>query len=292
LRGIDPITVAAERGGIVESRHRVHAVAVHHGQVVEAYGDPDLVTFMRSAAKPLQALPLALAAPDLPEEEIAIASASHEARADQLRAAGSLLARAGRIEDDLECGPENGSKLRHNCSGKHAGMLLLCRLRGWPHEGYRLPEHPLQQEILALVAEAVDHEPDRIPTAVDGCGVVTFGLPLHAMALAFSRLATGQLDGAGRVVEAMLRRPELVGGPDASDTSVMRARAGAIAKRGAEGLLSVGLQDGTGVALKVEDGSNRAVLPAAGLFLGIPALAEIPLENSRRDVIGMLKAVL
>jgi L-asparaginase II len=286
---VDAITVAAERGGTVESRHRVHAVAVHHGEVVEAYGDPDLVTFMRSAAKPLQALPLALAAPDLPEEELAIACASHEARPEQLRAAGSLLARAGRVEEDLECGPEKGSRLRHNCSGKHAGMLLLCRLRGWPHEGYRLADHPLQQGMLTLVAEASGHEADRTPIAVDGCGVVTFALPLRAMATTFSRLATGQLDGAGRVVEAMLRHPELVGGPEASDTRVMRERAGAIAKRGAEGVLCVGLQDGTGIALKVEDGSNRAVLPAAGLFLGISAEAERPITNSRGEVVGSLK---
>jgi L-asparaginase II len=283
---LDALSVAVERGGIVESTHRVHAIAVHHGQVVDASGDPDLVTFLRSAAKPLQALPLAEAAPDLPEEELAIACASHEARPDQLRLAGSLLARAGRVEEELACGPVDGSRLHHNCSGKHAGMLLLCRLRGWEHPGYRLPEHPLQAELLDLVAGAADADAGTLPTAVDGCGVVTFALSLQAMALAFSRLVTGQLDGSGRVLEAMLRHPELVGGPEASDTRVMLERPGAIAKRGAEGVLCVGLPDGTGIAVKVEDGSNRAVLPAVGSFLGIEALAEIPIENSLGEEIG------
>jgi L-asparaginase II len=283
---MDPLTVAVERGGIVESTHRVHAVSVHHGEIVDAHGDPDLVTFMRSAAKPLQALPLAEAAPELPEQELAIACASHEARPEQLQAAGSLLARAGRVEDDLACGPVEGSRLRHNCSGKHAGMLLLCRLNGWPHAEYWLLEHPLQQTNLELVAEATDLEVDRIGVARDGCGVVTFAVPLRAMALAFSRLATGQLDGAGRVLEAMLRHPELVGGPEASDTRVMQAHPGAVAKCGAEGILCVGLPDGTGLALKAEDGAHRAVYPAAGHLLGIEALAETPLENSRGELTG------
>jgi L-asparaginase II len=286
MANMDAIRVAVERGGILESWHRVHAVAVHHGEVVDASGDPNLVTFMRSAAKPLQALPLADAAADLPEDELAIACASHEARPEQLRVAGSLLARAGRVEEDLECGPVNGSRLRHNCSGKHAGMLLLCRLRGWEHAGYRLPEHPLQAELLELVSRAGDADATTLPTAVDGCGVVTFALPLRAMALAFSRLATGQLDGAGRVLEAMLRHPDLVGGPEASDTRVMLERPGAIAKRGAEGVLCVGLPDGTGIAVKVEDGSNRAVTPAVGAFLGISELAEIPIENSLGEEVG------
>jgi L-asparaginase II len=286
MANMDAIRVAVERGGTLESWHRVHAVAVHHGEVVDASGDPNLVTFMRSAAKPLQALPLADAAADLPEDELAIACASHEARPEQLRVAGSLLARAGRVEEDLECGPVNGSRLRHNCSGKHAGMLLLCRLRGWEHAGYRLPEHPLQAELLELVSRAGDADATTLPTAVDGCGVVTFALPLRAMALAFSRLATGQLDGAGRVLEAMLRHPDLVGGPEASDTRVMLERPGAIAKRGAEGVLCVGLPDGTGIAVKVEDGSNRAVTPAVGAFLGTSELAEIPIENSLGEEVG------
>ena len=156
---MDTISVAVTRGDIVESRHRVHAVVVRDGEVAESWGDPDLVAYVRSAAKPLQALPLVPY--DLPSEELAIACASHDALPDQLVAVRALLERAGATTDDLECGAEHGSRLRHNCSGKHAGFLYLCRQRGWDTEGYRLPEHPLQQEILALVSGLVGREPRR-----------------------------------------------------------------------------------------------------------------------------------
>src|SRR5687767_10451380 len=129
-----PISVLVRRGGTVESVHRVHAAAVRGGDLAASAGDPDLVTFMRSSAKPLQALPLARAYPELAEHELAIACASHLADREQLAAAESLLARAHAREYDLECGPEGEPprRLNHNCSGKHAGMLAVCRARGWP----------------------------------------------------------------------------------------------------------------------------------------------------------------
>ena len=141
----------------MESRHLVHAVVVRDGEVAQAWGDPDVVSFVRSAAKPLQALPLVPF--ELPDDEPAIACASHEALPEQLVAVRALLARAGAATEDLECGAEHGSKLRHNCSGKHAGFLFLARRRGWPSEGYHLPEHPLQQNVRELVAAAVGRTP-------------------------------------------------------------------------------------------------------------------------------------
>ena len=283
---MEAITIDVTRGDLVESRHRVHAVAVRDGRIVEAAGDPGFVTFMRSAAKPLQALPLALEHPELSGEELAIACASHEAREEQLAAVRALLARANGREDELECGPANGSRLRHNCSGKHAGMLLRTRAHGWPLPGYRLREHPLQRELLELVAGAAGLPPADVDTATDGCGVVTFGLPLWRMAHAFARLATGDLGGADAVLDAMRSRPELVGGPEANDSNVMRELTGAVGKRGAEGLLCLGLPDGAGVALKVEDGANRAVGPAAGRFLGVQTLVEAAVFNSRGERVG------
>jgi L-asparaginase len=283
---VDAINVAVTRGPLVESRHRVHAVVVRGGEVAEAWGDPGLVAFVRSAAKPLQALPLVPYG--LPEEELAIACASHEARPDQLVAVRALLERAGVSADDLECGAQHGSRLRHNCSGKHAGFLYLSRARGWKTEGYRLPDHPVQQEILALVAAATGRPAAEIPMAVDGCGVPTFALSLTEMALLFAGFAAGVPAGIGTVVAAMTARPELVGGPQAVDTLVMRALPGAVAKRGAEGLLCAGLPDGSGLALKVEDGANRAAYAAAGTVLGIQELAERPLRSSRGEVVGTI----
>jgi L-asparaginase len=282
---VDAINVAVTRGSLVESRHRVHAVVVRDGQVAESWGDPDVVSFVRSAAKPLQVLPLVPYG--LPEEELAIACASHEALPEQLVAVRALLERAGVSADDLECGAEHGSRLRHNCSGKHAGFLFLARQRGWPTEGYRLPDHPVQQGVHALVGEVVGRDPEP---AVDGCGVPTFGLSLTEMARVFAGLVRGEPAGADTVVTAMTSHPQLIGGPGAVDTLVMRALPGSVAKRGAEGVLCVGLPDGAGVALKVDDGANRAGYSAAGLVLGIPELQERPVRNSRGETVGTISA--
>jgi L-asparaginase II len=281
---VDPITVAVERGGVVESRHRVHAVRVEGDKVREFWGDPELVTFMRSAAKPLQALPLVAAYERLSAEETAIACASHDAAPEQLDAVKLLLARSWSSEDDLECGPVDGSRLRHNCSGKHAGMLAVCAARDWPREGYRLESHPLQQEIRAIVEEAAQVK--DAPAAVDGCGVVTFALPLRTMAKAFARLGGRDLPGSDRITAAMVANPELVEGPGRTATEVMKALPGLVAKGGAEGLLCVGYPDGVGFALKAEDGGTRALGPAAARLFDIPALAETPVTNSREEVVG------
>jgi L-asparaginase II len=288
-----PISVLVRRGGAVESVHRVHAAAMREGELAAGAGNPELVTFMRSSAKPLQALPLARAYPDLPAYELAIACASHVADPDQLAAAQSLLARAHAREDDLECGQEGDPprRINHNCSGKHAGMLAVCRARGWPIRGYRLADHPLQRELHAEL-EAAAGVPVTT-TAVDGCGVVTFALSLRAMAGAFARLET--LDAGDRVAAAMRARPELIRGGRAGDTMLMRALPGWIAKGGAEGLICAA-GEGLGVALKAEDGAARALRPALTAFLGRlghdvpPDFGVVSIENSRGDPVGELIA--
>jgi L-asparaginase II len=285
-----PLSVVVERGGVVEATHRVHAVAVRDGRVVEAAGDAELVTHMRSVAKPFLSLPLSRDYDDVTDAELAIASGSHDALPDQLDVVQELLGRSGSTEAELECGVERGSKLAHPCSGKHAGMLLRAKRQGWPLPGYRLPDHPMQREAAACVAEAAGVATSELREGVDGCGVVSFAMSLRAHAHAFARLARRELEGSERVVAAMLARPELVGGPDASDTALMRAHPGALAKRGREGLLCIALADGTGVAVKVADGSDRAAAPAAARFLGLLELAAFQLFNSRGDVVGHISA--
>jgi L-asparaginase II len=275
---------------VTESRHLVHAVAVQDGRVVEAAGDPGLVCFLRSSAKPLQALPLARAYDDLDPSELAIASASHLALPEQLEAVRLLLVRAGATEDDLECGAEP-TRIEHNCSGKHAGMLALCRVRGWPFAGYRLAGHPVQEGCRAEVAAAAGVT--ELPTAIDGCGVLTFALTLERMAHAFARLEA--LDAGAAVAAAMRAHPELVRGPGAPDTVLMQSLPGWTAKGGAEALLCAASPDGLGVVVKVDDGGSRAVGPAAAAFLarlgnGLPELASIPLRNSRNEVVGAVEA--
>jgi L-asparaginase II len=288
-----PIVVEVTRGDMVEARHVVHAVAVSNGEIVEAAGDPGLVAFFRSSAKPIQALPVVRARPDLDDAEIAIACASHLAREEQLAPVRSLLAKAGATEDDLECGPEP-TRIGHNCSGKHAALIALCRARGWPASGYRLPDHPCQLELLAEVAAAAEVDSDAIPTAVDGCGIVTYALPLERMAHAFSRL--GLLEGGARVAEAMRAHPDLIRGPLAADSILMRVVPGWIAKGGAEGLLCAAGPDGLGVALKIEDGATRAARTATAAFLGrlgieTGELGEVEVRNSRDEVVGELRLV-
>src|ERR671934_558892 len=158
FRAVDPIVVTVRRAGVVEARHRIHAVAVENGAVVAEAGDASLVAFMRSSSKPLQAIPAARARDDLDERDLAIASASHLAEDAQVAAVRALLAKAPAEEDELECGAEGNppSPLNHNCSGKHAGMLALGRANGWPSAGYRLADHPVQQQMLAVHAEAAD----------------------------------------------------------------------------------------------------------------------------------------
>ncbi len=259
---------------------------------MEVAGDAHLLTGFRSSAKPIQALPAIRARPDLEEVEVAIACASHLARPEQLDAVRSLLAKAPAGEDELECGAEP-TLLEHNCSGKHAAMLALCRAEGWESSGYRLLEHPCQQAMLAEVASAADVDAEAIPVGIDGCGVPTFGLTLERMAYVFSRLE--RLEGGAPAVEAMRRYPELIRGPGSADTELMRALPGWAAKGGAEALLCATSPDGLGIAVKVEDGSGRAVRSAVAAFLGRlgldpGAIGRAPLENSHGEIVGELRA--
>jgi L-asparaginase II len=286
----EPIVVEVRRSGVVEAAHRVHAVAVRSGEVVAAAGDPSLTCFMRSSSKPLQALPLVRARDDLSDDELAIACASHRDTPEQCEAVRRLLARAEATEEDLELGLQEGrppQRIHHNCSGKHAGMLALCRARGWPTKGYHLPEHPVQRACHEAHAEAAEAEPEE--AASDGCGVVTFALPLERMAHAYSRLEV--LPGGAGIAAAMRAHPDLVGGPDGADFYLMRAAPGWFAKGGAEGLVCAAGPDGIGVALKAEDGSGRGHGPALAAFLrqlgfDLAELAEVPVLNSRGERVG------
>jgi L-asparaginase II len=286
-----PIHVEVTRGNVVEAVHTVHAVAMRDGRIVAEAGDPRLLTYLRSSAKPIQALPLVRARPDLDDREIAIACASHLVSPEQIDAVRTLLAAAPASEDELETGPEP-TRIAHNCSGKHAGFLAVCRARGLTTPGYRFLDHPLQQEVLAEVAAAAEVDPASIPVAVDGCGVPTFALPLDRCAHAFGRLPL--LEGGPRVIGAMRSHPEMLRGPVAADSMTIRELDGWAAKGGAEGLFCASSGDGLGVALKVEDGAFRAIRPALAAFLewlGFDPgeLGFVTVENSHGETVGELR---
>jgi L-asparaginase len=254
-----------------------------------AAGDPQFVAFFRSSAKPLQALPVVRARPDLDDEEIALVCASHQASPEQVAVVRRILAAAPATEDDLECGAEG---IDHNCSGKHAGFLALCRARGWPLDGYRFGEHPCQNEMTREIADAAEVDIATMVTGTDGCGVPTFALSLEQMANAFVGL--GRRDGGERVVRAMRAHPDLLRGPVASDALLIKTLDGWVAKGGAEGLFCAASADGLGLALKVVDGSFRAIQPAVAhvltrLGFDPGALGRNEVRNSHGEQVGELR---
>jgi L-asparaginase II len=273
---VDPLRVVVRRGDVAEAVHLVHVASTGgmlHGE--------DIVSYLRSSAKPIQAIPLADAYDDLDDDELAIACASHQAEPAQLDAVRKLLARAGATVNDLECGPQEGrpeGKLGHNCSGKHAGFLAVCKEKGWAFDGYRLPAHPIQRRIRELLGIG------PMPCAIDGCGIPTYALPLTAQAALLTRTPA-------RIADAMRARPDLVGGDGADDTALMRLLPGWIAKRGAEGLLCAAAPDGRGFAFKVADGNGCALRPALAAVLGIEGLARVELKNSRGEPVGFIELV-
>ncbi|MCX5941173.1 MAG: asparaginase, partial [Cyanobium sp. LacPavin_0818_WC50_MAG_67_9] len=242
--GVPPLEVRLLRNGIVESRHRVHAVVCDgRGRVLMRAGDPQQLSFVRSALKPFQATVfVGSGAADhcnCGERGLAIACASHAGTAMHAREAFKLLWGAEIEAEQLQCPvPECGSSpLEHNCSGKHAAFLATCRQLGWSRESYLQKEHPLQQEVLKRVGDLLALPPAELLTARDDCGAPTLQLQLAQMALLYAHLGAGSQADLERLSRAMLAHPELVAGEGRFDTELMRRGHGQVlSKGGAEGI--------------------------------------------------------
>lgn len=299
------------RGPIVESRHRGHVAAVDgEGRLVAHLGEPGTVTYLRSSAKPFQAVPLLTSGAaerfGLTEAELAIACGSHSGEDLHVETVARLLEKLGLDESLLKCGVhepfdrataerlrargETPGVLRNNCSGKHTGMLALALHLGAPPELYDDPESPVQQSVLRAVAQFSGMNADEIALSTDGCGVPVFGLPVRAMALMYARLVappsgfdTETRAACARLTGAMNARPELVGGThERFDTKVMRAGRGLlVSKIGAEGVYTAGVMPcerwpkGLGLAFKIEDGEDRR----ARSTIAIEALRQLDVLN-------------
>lgn len=314
---------------MVECEHRGDiAVVSSRGRLVAASGDPRRVAYLRSSAKPLQAVAVVESgAADrfgIAPPELAVMCGSHRGRPEHVAAVEGILRKAGLSVADLQCGAHRPTDLsaadaltrageepravHNNCSGKHAGILLLTRHLGYDLAGYRDPAHPVQRRLLETVAAMAGIAADAIGLAIDGCGVPVFAMPLQAAALAFARLAdpTGlppaRAAAARRVVAAVQANPAMVSGPGGFDTVVMEELPGrALAKGGADGVQCLALSpEGWGVALKIDDGAARAAGPAALETLRqlgwedrsdkprLEALARPLLRNARSDEVGQV----
>jgi L-asparaginase II len=275
----------------VESFHHVAACAIDaRRNVVFSAGDIDAPVFLRSSAKPfIAATAIAAGARErfgLDPQEIAVMSASHTGQPFHVDAVRSILQKIGMDERALQCGahaPYNAaaaqalhdagiapSAVHNNCSGKHAGILALCKLIGADPATYLEVNNPAQQRILALCARLSDQRVEDFVLGVDGCGIPVYATPLRNAALSFMRLATlreiADEDAAAlRVVrEAMARHPEYVSGTDEFDTRMMLAGRGSlVCKGGAEGVHgSAFIEPETGLVCKVLDGTSRGRAPA------------------------------
>jgi L-asparaginase II len=276
--------VRVVRNGLQESEHEVHvAVADERGRLVGRAGDPARRVFARSSMKPIQAA-VSLSqmgdetARTLTDRHVALMCASHNGESVHVRVVRGLLAVAGLNESALRNPPgwpldreaarraREPSRIRHNCSGKHAGMVVATASAGWRLETYLRPSHPLQRRVLAAVRSSSGLE--AIDVGVDGCGVPVFGMPLSALATIFARLARpgrlGELEPhASRGVAAMRAHPYLVAGRKREDSAIMQAVPGLVVKTGAEAVIcAADAASGLGVAVKVADGGERAAPPA------------------------------
>jgi L-asparaginase II len=288
------------RGETAESVHRGHLVVMDGDKnIVASAGEPDTVTFFRSACKAFQALPfVASGGADrfgFTEDEIALACASHSGQPMHVTVAAGMLSKAGFAEGDLKCGThlpfdeaeskkllrsgERATALQNNCSGKHAAMLAFAKHIGADPASYDAIDHPVQQEILKTIAQFAEMPVGNIKLGIDGCAVPNFAMPVTAMARCFANLISPPASfednvkqACSAIVSGMTRYPQLIGGTDRLDTMIMEAAAGkVISKVGAEGVWLCGVLPnekyprGLAIALKIEDGDDKRARPVVAI---------------------------
>jgi L-asparaginase II len=269
----DPILVEVVRNGTVESVHHGRvAVTGPDGRLIRSLGAALAPMYPRSSSKPLQAVGLVRAGLDLPLDLLALVCASHSGEPFHVDAVRRILASAGLDETDLQTPPDwpadeqaahdviraGGEKtsITMNCSGKHAGMLATAALNGWPTKTYRDPDHPVQLAVLQTIDDLAGEQAGLL--AVDGCGAPLYAVSLYGLARSFGRIAAAAEGPEARVAEAIRSHPQNVSGTRRDELALHRAIPGLVGKAGAEAVYAVGLPDGTGVAIKISDGSPRA----------------------------------
>ena len=328
----NPILADVTRGGIVESCHTgAYAVIGFDGELIASAGDIGRPVFPRSAIKAFQCLPvIESGAADrfgFSDEEIALCCSSHNGEADHVRAARSILAKAGTSEAHYECGAhwpyeekalhgmiragEAALQVHNNCSGKHAGMLAVARALGAGSSGYIKVDHAVQRASAAVINALCDVDVDTLAMGIDGCSIPTWAIPLRNQALGFSRFASGAGLGAARsaaakrIIAACRAHPFMVAGSGRFCTRLMEALPRAFVKVGAEGVYCGCVPHaGIGIALKIDDGASRAAEVAMAKVLAgldvwtamerdvLRGLAGAELNNWRKVHVGDVKAAI
>ena len=285
----NPVLVNVTRGGVVESEHRGRICVVDiQGNVRLAMGDVETPIYGRSAVKIFQALPMALSGAieeyKLTPAEIAITCASHGGEPEHTKTVEGMLKKAGLSVDDLECGAHtpthkdsanklvaNGEKftaLHNNCSGKHAGMLLMAKSNGFHLKGYIEPDHPVQQTIMGTFESICEYSLENAPTDRDGCSVPTWAMPMTNLAFGFAKLSDPHsalpeetAQAVSKIMDSVTEEPFMIGGTNRCCTKIMEIlKNKAFVKYGAEAVYTASLPEyGLGIAIKIDDGSVRAV---------------------------------
>lgn len=289
----NPILAQVVRSGALDAVHRGRVAVVDPDGTVElALGDVTAASYPRSATKPLQVIAMLEAGLDVDGALLALASASHSGEDFHLRGVEQLLAGAGLGLDALQNTPDypldeesgiewilganRASSITQNCSGKHAAMLRTCVRAGWPTASYLDAEHPMQAAITAVV-ERYTGEPTHI--GIDGCGAPAHTMSVVALARVFGQIAASRDGAAHRLAEAMRAHPEYVSGTRRWEYRLHRAVPGLICKFGAEGCVGIGLPNGQGIAIKVDDGADRVLPVIAVEVLGSLGIRSEELTN-------------
>ncbi|MFE2979133.1 asparaginase [Streptomyces sp. NPDC059258] len=296
---VPPVLAEVVRSGFTEGHHRGSLVLLAaDGSVERAIGDPAAPVFPRSSNKPMQAAAILRGGLDLSGERLALAAASHSGEPFHLDLARKMLAEHGLSPADLQTPPDLPldpveaetylaagnvrERITMNCSGKHAAMLAVCVRNGWDTATYLAPDHPLQQLVGQVVAEAAGEPVAAVGT--DGCGAPLMAIGLTGLARAFRSFVLAEPGSAERrVADAMRAHPEYVAGTRRPDTWLMREVPGTLSKMGAEAVQAVALADGRALAFKIDDGSVRAlgpVLARALELLGVDAPVVVRIGRS------------
>ena len=268
-----PLQVKLIRGSNIESIHKVHAViSDKKGRVLMCSGNPEYKSFIRSALKPFQAIPFvssgAASKINNASRSIALSCGSHSGTKMHIREAFKILWEYDIDVKNLKCPKLIQSPLEHNCSGKHSAFLATCKKLNWPLESYLSYDHPLQKEIVRIVAELLDTPISNIKSERDDCGAPTLYMKLNEMAKLYALLSSSENAELEQICRAITTNPTMISDNYRFDTEVIKASHGqVISKGGAEGIQCLcKVSEGIGVALKVEDGSKRAK-QAVGLHL-------------------------